>query len=175
MDGNELRKSTIWMLVGFLFLMILLILFLIDEKIAIYFFGISLVIFSMIPFFSFFLEFRKSYLNQNPKKSNDRKIIYFIKTFWGIFKEVLTKIVLLVLFLIILIFWFGLPLIYFHKKNSIYYSFCLPLFGGVIGEIFWGGLYLLIMYSIGIKILDYLEFKIEKLFKILLSKFDKFK
>ena len=72
------------------------------------------------------------------------------------FKEILINIFYLIggiVLLSVAIAWYFLPIfIYFKKETSIYYRFCLPLLGGVIGEVIWIALYAFGWGYIGYKV-----------------------
>jgi hypothetical protein len=82
------------------------------------------------------------------------------------------------LFLIGIVYlWFFIPIfLYFSNKNSIYFTMCLPLLGGYIGEIFWIFIYGFLWGFVGYKVyklVDKIFINISYLLRNILGKFGK--
>jgi hypothetical protein len=165
MNFNDHKSGVYIILSSWIIFFILIIFVFIDIEITGYLVGIVLIIGSTLPFIYFFLKYRKNYLNLNPRKNNELKLLYFFRTFGGLLFGVTFNILMVLLFLLTIIIWFGTPLLYFLNSDSIYFRFCLPLLGGVIGEVIWGGIYIFTMYYLGNKILESLEFNLKNIFK----------
>jgi hypothetical protein len=65
----------------------------------------------------------------------------------------------LFLFFIGLVYlWFYIPVfLYFSEENSLYYTWCIPLLGGYIGEIFWIVIYVFLWGIVGSKVYKLVE------------------
>ena len=98
-------------------------------------------------------------------------IISIIWAYYGLFKELrngdnkfifyLFKLPKYLFFLLIVFAWFIFPLFLFSEIN--YKKFFLEILGGLIGEIVWSGVYLVIMFYLGSWILEYIESIIKKI------------
>lgn len=72
------------------------------------------------------------------------------------------KIVFYSFYLVLIIGWFLIPGYFIYESN--FYHSLLELLGGVIGEVIWGTLYILIMSYLGEKLMNYV-YSIEKKLK----------
>ena len=99
-------------------------------------------------------------------------LIYFVWSIYKISKEMregknifrfyLIDVPIFFLFKSIFLCWYFVPF-YFIYKSTFYYNL-LEFLGGIIGEIVWFGIYILIMTFLGSKLIDYLN-SIEKKIK----------
>lgn len=82
----------------------------------------------------------------------------------------LIKVPLFLMFLMLVFTWFIFPVFYyFSNPTSVYYTLCLKLLGGELGEGIWILTYLFVWGKIGWKLFD----KIERVTKEFINKFKK--
>ena len=92
------------------------------------------------------IMFPTIYFLEETRKSGNIVIFYLV------------KVPLFIIFLFLMCGWFFLPVFYyFSDSSSIYYSFCLKLFGGEFGEGFWIILYMIIWGKLGWKLFGKIE------------------
>jgi hypothetical protein len=98
-------------------------------------------------------------------------IISIIWAYYGLFKKLrngdnififyLYKLPRYIFLSSIFLAWYSFP--FFLFPELIYENFFLEILGGLIGQIVWSGVYIVIMTYLGSRILEYIESIVEKI------------
>jgi hypothetical protein len=149
---NKKLEKYFWLIYTVSFLLIFIFLFTDYSDISVYLFIFMIILFTLLG-------------------------IESVRENRNIFLFYLFDVPLFLFFIGIMYLWFYIPIIlYFSKENSIYFTTCLPLLGGYIGEIFWILIYLFLWGIVGnkfYKLVDKILINSSYLFKKIIQKFTK--
>lgn len=138
MNKNKLYKLIDYFILFYLILVT--VLSIIDFKLGGIAISIPLIIYTIWSYREFFKEMR----------NGDNIFIFY-----------LFKLPKYLFFLLIVLGWYIFPLNIFPQ--SIYENFFLEILGGLIGQIVWSGVYLVIMSYLGSWILEHIESIVKKI------------
>lgn len=166
MKSDKDRKSIIYYIGTFGWLILSLLVSPFDKTLSLYFFGMTLV--SPI-ILGIILEYALPYIENNQRKSNQNIVIYIFQVGFRMAYNLIVYILILLTSGIVISLWFGLPLFFFLDYTRFYYEICLPLLGGIIGETIWGLLYFGGMSYLGYLVYEKIKYNLDKVLEKILN------